>query len=278
MPDADSEAFTIAIHDFGGEGPDLVFAHATGFHGLAWAPMAERLATDFHCVAFDERGHGCSDVPPDDDFSWNSFTDDLLTVIDGFPLRAPLHGIGHSCGGALLLLAEQRRPGLFRSLYVYEPIVFPDDGSFIGPPGGGNPLADGARKRREIFESADAAYDDYASKPPLEVLDPDALRAYVDHGFEKLADGTVRLRCRGESEARTYEMSREHSGWDHLGEVACPVTVACGNETFGPAAMAPRIVDRLPNGRLEKFDHLGHFGPLQDPVALAAAARSALLA
>ena len=37
-----------------------------------------------------------------------------------------------------------------------------------------------------------------------------------------------------------------------------------------PAAFAPQIAEALPHGELVVFDHLGHFGPLEDPDAVAA--------
>jgi hypothetical protein len=36
------------------------------------------------------------------------------------------------------------------------------------------------------------------------------------------------------------------------------------------------IVDALPQGRLELFPELTHFGPMQDPARIAAAIRAAL--
>ena len=38
---------------------------------------------------------------------------------------------------------------------------------------------------------------------------------------------------------------------------------------------APAIVDALPDGRIEEHPELGHFGPLQDPAAIAASIRAA---
>ena len=63
------------------------------------------------------------------------------------------------------------------------------------------------------------------AKPPLNVLAPEALRAYVDHGFADEPDGSVRLKCLGENEARTYEGSQTHDAFERLGEVSCPVLV-----------------------------------------------------
>jgi pimeloyl-ACP methyl ester carboxylesterase len=193
----------------------------------------------------------------------------------------PLHVVGHSMGGAAALLAEHRRPGTFTSAYLYEPIVPPGR-----MPGGamGNPMADAARRRREVFPSRRHALERYASRPPLSVLRADSLAAYVEHGFEDLEDdvaglahsadaspGGVRLRCRGEHEARTFEST----GAIHLElvrDVALPTTVAVGAMDPGMVAdMGPALATALPHARLERHPNLGHFGPLQDPSGIAAA-------
>jgi pimeloyl-ACP methyl ester carboxylesterase len=103
------------------------------------------------------------------------------------------------------------------------------------------------------------------------VLDPRALAAYVDFGVEDLPDGTVRLRCRGENEARIYERSLSHPAFANLAAVRCPTLIACGSESdsFSPAALAP-VAARVPGGRLEVLPGLGHFGPLEQPATVAA--------
>jgi pimeloyl-ACP methyl ester carboxylesterase len=263
----------LAVYDFGGSGPDLLLAHATGFHAHFWVPVVEHLRDRFRCWAYDERGHGRSGTPADRLFAWEAYASDALAVIDAVGLSNPVAG-GHSCGGALLLIAEADRPGTFPALWCYEPIVFPPAAPAHD---GKNPLAAGARRRRATFPSIDAAYDNYAAKPPFNRLAPEALRAYVDHGFEPTAGGEVTLRCRPEDEAATYEMGRTHRGWDILPTIGCPVVVASGETSD---AVSPPIaalqVERLPHGRLEVMEGLSHFGPGERPDRVAASIISAL--
>jgi pimeloyl-ACP methyl ester carboxylesterase len=109
------------------------------------------------------------------------------------------------------------------------------------------------------------------------VLDPAALRAYVEHGFAHQPDGSVRLKCEPEHEARTYEMGMRHDAYDELPKVACPVTVVCGELTDAfPEPVIAMVAERLPEGRTEVMPGLGHFGPLQDPAAVAASIEAAL--
>lgn len=265
-PVSSTDGVVVPVHDLGGEGPDLLFAHATGFHGLVWRPLASHLH-GYHRWAPDLRGHGDAPAPTGRDFEWQGFADDVLAVVDGLGLEHP-YGVGHSKGGAALLMAEQRRPGTFRALYLYEPVVFPPDADI---PHEENPLAQGALRRRAVFDSHDAAFEHFASKQPFEVLDEDALRAYVEHGFAPEDDG-VRLKCEPADEAKVYRMAGSADAFDHLHEVTCPVVVARGGFTaFGPGAFAPRLADELPKGQLEEFPTLGHFGPLEQPAVVAEA-------
>jgi pimeloyl-ACP methyl ester carboxylesterase len=232
--------------------------------------VVDVLRQRFHCYAFDERGHGDSTTPPNGDFHWRRFADDALAVIDHFGLDRPF-AVGHSCGGALLLLAEIFRPGTFRALYCFEPVVIPVD----TPPSPGstppNPLAEGARRRRQEFPSYEAALANFTAKPPMSGFDPAALDAYVRFGFEAVSDdGPVRLKCRGEDEARTYENAHLHGAYSRLGEVHCPVTLSCGARTnaFGEDILRLDAA-RLPSARVEVLDGLTHFGPMEAPAVLA---------
>ncbi len=266
------------VHDLGGVGPTLVFAHATGFHGRVWEPLAAELAEDFHCVAIDFSGHGDTPLPTPSDagVDWRIFGDDVVATLDTLPATGPVFGVGHSMGGAALTMAERTRPGSFASLYLFEPIIFPKRDLGEGAAGPAvNPLALGARKRREVFDSRQEAHDNYAGKPPLNALHPDALRAYVEHGFADLPDGTVRLKCRGADESAIYMSSTTHDAYDHLDEVACPVTVAGGVDGGAPAINAQAVADAAPVGRFETIDGVGHFGPLEDPARLADHIRAA---
>jgi len=270
-----SQGTTIAIHDLGGEGPTVLICHATGFCGGAYRPLAAALAPHHRVFALDARGHGESTPPADGDFDWGGMADDVGAVAAALADVAPgpLHVVGHSMGGAAALLAEHRRPGTFASAYLYEPIVPP------GPiPQGGltnpllaNPMAEAARRRREVFPSRAEAMWRYASRRPLAVLQAASLAAYVEHGFEDLDDGTVRLRCRGESEARTFESTGAiHTGL--VGDVALPTVIAVGGGDSGMVAdMSPALAAALPHAVLQPHPHLGHFGPLQDPATIAAA-------
>ena len=265
----------LAVHELGGpaDGRPLLFCHATGFHGRVWRAVAEELP-DRRCVALDFRGFGDSTPPADGDFDWHGFGDDVLAVVDHFGWGR-VQAVGHSKGGAALVIAELDRPGTFERIAAFEPIAFPSPAE---PPGerGPNPMAEVTRHRREEFDSYEEAIERFGAKPPLGSLRPDVLDDYVRFGFRPTDGGQVRLKADREHEARTYDMGPFHGTFERLGGVRCPVLVVQSGDGGGPAGVAPLIADALPDGRLLPLPSLGHFGPLEDPVAFAAVLREFL--
>jgi pimeloyl-ACP methyl ester carboxylesterase len=191
---------------------------------------------------------------------------DRLDALHDGDGRTPLYGVGHSMGGAALVLAELARPGRFAGLWLYEPIVFPP---FEGVRPRTNPMASAARRRKAWFPDKAAALENYASKPPLGALHPDALAAYVDHGFRESEDGGVELKCSPETEGRIFEGGSGHKAFAGLGEIACPLIVAAGGDGQPPAQVAPIVADAARFGHLDRFPQLSHFGPMEDPEAIA---------
>jgi len=260
-----SDGVEVAVHDLAGYSGDrsvLLISHATGFHGYCYQPMAEALATRFHSIAFDYRGHGDTPQPVDVAVDWNRYADDVEAV--ALSLTRPLAAFGHSMGGACLLIAAHRHPDLFSHLVLYEPIVFTPD---VTSEAGRTPqLAEGARRRRSTFPSFESAIANFATKPPLGQFTPAALEAYVRHGFAEGEDGQVHLKCRPEQEAATFEMAERQDTWDLLPEITVPVVVVCGALTpDSPARFSQDVAERLPNGTYLQIDELDHLGPMTHP-------------
>jgi pimeloyl-ACP methyl ester carboxylesterase len=260
----------VASHDWGGDGPPVILAHATGFHGLVWRPVAERLVAAGRRVwSFDFRGHGDSD-PSADGYAWERFGDDVTGVLAALGVSDDprLLSVGHSKGAAALLLAEAARPGTIHRAWCYEPVVIPGDARDPDPE---FPLAVGARRRRNRWDTLDEAYRSWAARPPFAALDPDALAGYVEHGLRRRADGSWELKCTPDDEAATYAHGPSHGLWAALPAIHSTVRVVCGeaSDAVGPA-LAARIAARLPHGSVEVMTGVGHFGPLEDPAATAA--------
>jgi len=275
-----TDGVQIAVHDLGGAGRPLLVSHATGFHGRCYLPLAHALADRFHCIAFDYRGHG--DTPrPAGPVDWQRYGDDAEAMATWMYERGghqPIDAFGHSMGAACLLIAAHRQPHLFRRLVLFEPIVFPP------LPAGDESdkeslMVQGARRRRSSFESHQAAFDNFSSKPPLNGFTPEALWAYVQYGFEADAEGTgVHLKCRPETEAETFGMGARHDTWEHLPNITTEALVVAGRvDQAQPSQVAAPVAERLPHARYLQVAHLDHFGPMVAPDVVAGIVADELL-
>jgi pimeloyl-ACP methyl ester carboxylesterase len=257
-----SDGTEIAVHDLGGDGPPLLLAHATGFHGQMWTDFADLLSRSFRLWSFDARGHGSSDKATD--MSWQTMGEDVLAVVDALGLPSLL-GFGHSLGGALLVIAEKVRPGTFQQLFLFEPAIIP-------PMSPRNITAvESTLRRRQTFPTRKDAYENYASKPPLDELSETSLWAYVEHGFVDQPDGTVTLACTPEDESRTFAGAGERTAWNAMDHVTCPVTLGRGD---AQGAQSPGHLEAHAehmHAPIVTFSGLGHFGPLAEPGPVAAA-------
>lgn len=268
---------SVASFDFGGEGPLLVICHATGFCGGMYEPVARGLTDRFHCIGLDFRGHGQSLRPDGLSMAWSGMGHDLLAVIDhalaerGERADTPVFAVGHSMGGASIVLAELLRPGSIAAAWALEPILFPTPEA--PEPGGQlpiheSPLVVGARRRRPEFESRQAAFDRYASRPPFSEIDPEVLRGYVDYGFVDQPNGTVRLRCEPETEAQVFEHSFT-GAFEQLSDIGFPFLVGASGDGMAPALIAPDVVDQNPRFVLGEYADLTHFAPFEAPARIA---------
>ncbi len=120
-----SDNVSVAVHEFGGTGRPLLLSHATGFHGWCYLPIADALSDEATSFALDYRGHGDTARPDGWAVDWEQYGDDAVAVATAIAPDGGLVAFGHSMGGACLLMAAHRNPGLFDHLVVYEPIVFP---------------------------------------------------------------------------------------------------------------------------------------------------------
>ena len=258
----------LAVYDFGGDGDDLLLVHATGFCAGVLLPLARALADRFRCHALDLRGHGRSGRPADGDFAWSGFATDVLTVVDRLGLDEPV-GFGHSCGGASLLLAEQARPGTFRSLYLFEPVVVPDQDRPLRARGE-SARPRGARRRRG---RSPRPRTPTSTSPPSRrspSLDPDVLRRYVEDGFE-VVPAPRGGRPRGPAAVPPGRRGRglrarvRNGAFAQLPRSRARPMFAYGERPTPSGRVMGADAARMPDAGSRRSPDLGHFGPLRAP-------------
>jgi pimeloyl-ACP methyl ester carboxylesterase len=254
----------------GAERGPIVLSHATGFLARLWEPVALRLAdAGYTVIAADARGHGDSDKPEPtpDNYDWHRFAEDLVAFLDALGLRG-VPFVGHSMGAGVGLFVAGHDPGRFSRIVAIEPIVPP---SAIPPDAAGpRDMAEGARRRRMVFESADEAFEQYRARSLFQRWPDETLRLYIDEGTFHREDGQVQVKCAGETEAEIFTKSGSLRTWDVLPQVSVPVLVMAGEHSDGfTATVARGVAGRVPDGRLVTVPDAGHLVPMERPDVVA---------
>jgi len=267
-----ADGLRLAAYPFGGAGPPLVLAHATGFHAHVWLPWLGAMRERFTVYAWDLRGHGESERPGNlEAFRYEALGRDLLAVADHFGLGR-VFAVGHSVGGAAVVQAEVLRPGTVERATLFEPIIL--------PPGVTAPTqrVAAAERRRRVFASTAEMLERWAGRPPFASFDPEALRDYVEHGVRPRPDGGVELKCSLEAEVWTFLQDVRSDLWTRLGEYRTPTLVLAGDRSDSRAApLAERQAALMADGRAERVSGLSHFLPFERPREMAARAVAFLL-
>lgn len=252
--------------DFGGgDLPPAVFLHGTGMHAWLWLPFAEALRGQFHVYALDQRGHGDSSKVAES-YVWSELALDLLEFIEALNLRKPLC-IGHSMGGAVVVIAEGLRAGAVGRMFLIDPIIMGEE--YYGERFKtieDDSMSVRTLRRRGVWESCERMIDSYSKKPPFNTWAPEQLELYVRHGTEPLPDDTVRLKCMPEIEARTYFGGHHADPWPFVPRVESPAAVLAA--TAGDMYMMTKsheLARMMKRGELVEIPGATHFAPMEAP-------------
>jgi pimeloyl-ACP methyl ester carboxylesterase len=248
--------------DFGGEGPPLLFLHATGFHAWLWLPYVRRFAGRFHVLALDQRGHGESDKPPRG-YRWEQFGEDLAQFLDVVGLE-DVRAVGHSKGATAIVAAAAAGTRRLDRAALLEPVLM--SGPPASEPAWEAPMTVAARRRRNVWPSRDAMFESLRGKMPFQSWREDFVRLYVDHGVEDRPDGQVELRCPPAIEAQVYAEAAMTDGFALLEHLTVPTLLVRGDGSpgLGERETADTLA-RLPAATVVTIPRAGHFVPMERP-------------
>lgn len=253
-----------------GQGPTLLFAHATGFHARIWDQVLSTLPP-VHSICVDLRGHG--DSEGGEITHWNVLGKDLLALIQHLGLT-DLVCIGHSVGGHALTQAAAELPVDLKSLVLFDPVIMPPalyaHADQMFPKGAKHP----AGQRKRVFGSVDEMIDRFKDRAPYALFTPEALRDYCTYALKRdPATGHLNLACTPETEASTYLASLTNSGiLDCPRRIHCPVAIVRAKPSDFSSTMDfissptwPELAKQFANATDISRPDLSHFMPMQAP-------------
>jgi lipase len=273
LPSGDQE---LAVWEWAGEGPTILFAHATGFHGRCW----DRIIGMFpgrHCLAADARGHGRSSKP-EPPCHWRDFGHDLAAVAAHWNLREAI-GVGHSMGGHITTQVAALRPETYRALLLVDPTIFPE--KFYGTP---PPDAHFTLRRRNVWKSPEEMFERFRHRAPFAKWRPEILHDYCEYGLLP-SNGEFVLACPPAVEASIYLNSKEPGSniYHEVAMVQEPVVVLRAARTreaynfdLSASPTSPELASHFAHGREVVLEGASHYIAMETPERVAEEIRGLL--
>lgn len=258
-----------AYWEWPGDGPTMLFAHATGFHGRCWDQVI-RCLPGRHAIVPDLRGHGRS-AKPDPPYRWDAFGHDLTLLAETLNLRDAI-GVGHSMGGHTVVATAAARPATFASLLLIDPTIFPEELYTRGPFD-----ASFIARRRNVWDSPQQMFDRFAGRPPFSRWKPEVLHDYCEFGLLP-SGGEFVLACPPEIECSIYGHSTAPESSLHglIPSIRQPVVVVRGGVAWSPGAFDldaspadPALASHFPHGRDIFLEGRSHYIPMETPELVA---------
>lgn len=215
-------------------------------------------------------------TPLDEQFSmyqmarnWHDYGWDLLNKIEQQENKDMITGVGHSMGGILLLKSAVVRPELFNKLVLLDPTILPRRFVYLSNylpkfiTRKVHPVASKAFRRKDTFDSFESAFDNLRGKKLFKYFSDEALWNYVNSGFQKTTDGSVRLIFTKKWEEHCF--LSVISAWGMLKKVTVPTTIIFGEKSdlINPK-IQKRITNINPNIKLVSTRG-GHLFPMEFP-------------
>ncbi len=239
-----------------GEGEPVLFVHGAYADHRAWEPLRAEVAESHRFIAYTQRHFGTADWPEEPGMSRDVHEADLVALLEAW--GEPMHLVGWSYSGPIVLQAALDRPDLVRSVVIFEPTL---DTVLQDKPEHAQALTaweEGWGPIGEALQGGDAE---------------EAVQRAIEYVFGLPDDGFTTL----PEPARAMITDNAHSvpklagmppptpmTCEDLAGVQAPVLVVWGTETlpFFEAA-AKEVAACLPNATLEEIPGVGHGGPIQ---------------
>lgn len=249
-----------------GQGPPLVLVHGSIADHRSWDRQRELLARQFRVIAYSQRYFGADVWQP----GWPkigvpSQSEDLAAFVRGLN-TGPVHLVGWSSGGTVVLNVALRHPELVKSAFVYEPpltsvvpegterqVVADDRAAAFGPAVDALKRGDQDQALRLVLDAVDGRGGTLERWPPaVSAVARDNARTLPLEFFD--SEPTPAIGC------------------GQLGAMKPPVAVARGELTrVSYRLMADAVAACIPGSRRVVVPGARHLWPADDPRAFSEA-------
>jgi len=246
-----------------GEGPPLIFLHATGFLPWLWHPLARELAGSYRIFAPYFCDHRETD-PENGGLNWITLAEDLSRFCESLHLEKPFLA-GHSMGATVSMMANVLGGLPAAGMVLIEPILLPPEFYKLHISVEQHPLASKAIRRTNFWRDRDEAMTYLHSRSLFQGWDEEMLELYLRHGMSG-EDGGLRLTCSPRREAALFMGGMQYDPWPLLSRVSCPVLILEGEKSENKGFIDfDRVRTLIPDCAHHRVSGAGHLIPMEKP-------------
>ena len=251
--------------------PKLHFAHANSYPAGVYRQFFALLGEHFDIQTLDMHAHNPR-YPVTD--GWPHLVDEYINELTT-RYTEPVILVGHSLGGMLSLMVGQQRPDLVRCVVMLDAPVVGGWRAFawhiiklLGQ-AYAVPPAKFSIRRRNVWPSAEAAYQHFAAKDLFAAWAPGVLGDYMDSGLKPHPDG-VQLRFTRENETAVYATLPHHLPTLLRKTYPVPIGFIGGDNSWETSQSGHRYTKALVGPHFRILPG-GHLFPMETPAAAAVA-------
>jgi pimeloyl-ACP methyl ester carboxylesterase len=229
---------TLSYLDFGGESQRiLLMIHGHMGNAREFSKLAHKFA-DWRVIALDQRGHGWSEHPPEQDYSRASYIADIFSLIRQELAGNPVTILGHSLGGVNAYQFAARYPELVDAVIVEDiGVELNHDISYVVK------LPERTASLQHLREA-------------LTETGFRAIDYFSESAFEDEKGWGFRFDIKG------MALSTQNINGNHWGDwlaSTCPILLVHGKKSWAlQLEEAERMVSERPNTKLAVFEECGH--------------------
>jgi pimeloyl-ACP methyl ester carboxylesterase len=246
-----------------GEGPPLIFLHATGFMPWLWHPVARELAGDYRIFAPYFCAHRNAE-PENGGVNWRTLAEDLALFCERLHLEKPFL-VGHSMGATVAVIANALYGIPAAGMVLIEPIFIPPELYRTRISVEQHPLASKAIRRTNFWRNRDEAMTYLHSRPLFQRWDEEMRELYLRHGMSG-EEGGLRLTCSPQREAALFMGGMQYDPWPLLSRISSPVLILEGEKSDNRRFIdLDRVRSLIPDCAYHLVGGAGHLIPMEQP-------------
>ncbi len=265
---------TIPFYDFGGSGPLLHFAAPNAYTPECFRQFITPFLPHYHVIAAYHRPLWPETKPDELYGDWHLFADDLIRFFDQEGISNVI-GMGHSLGAVATTYMAVKRPDLFNSLILIDPVFLPAQLLQMAAAHPEEirkriPHVRLAERRRNRWPTRQAAYDHFRAKSVFRRWSDETIWDYVNYSLtEDIVSGEIVLRWSREWEAQVYGLPPQ-GVWEAVSKIQQPTLAIRGMESD---ALFPEAwvhwQPLQPGATFVELPEVGHMMVMERPLLVA---------